>query len=450
MSAFRTSPPSTYIAPSREEIVGKAKEMKVSKFSTEMVQDLCNLAAGGNINPPSSYRELVRESVEENIERKRISGCINGYQIDGKEIKSRSEAIDVVTDKTMKYHRNVCDFLQTVEIDKFPGNSPLEQALSMLQMLFQKSQSGESGDNSEPLPIFTENDNSEKEAKDLNNTMDQVNSLSQDEKDLLDPENTDSDSKSEGEDDNLQKRKLAMDFVNGKQVMLEVARNLNNLSRMQVRKSKKQEPDPDGSDVRNRPIRHLGEMHKLVKSEWALPEKYRLFRMVTNASQVRERVTTIEKKQLLYIIVDCSGSMEQGQRIYKAGGIIMNRLQAVIAGEAEVYIRLFDTQLKTEHHASNAIEARETIKHFTEKNYSGGSTDISGCAKAAQTRIEEIIKSGSMYKPELVIITDGEDQISLKAKDFAGSKIHAFVIECENKQLTDLAKSTGGVGIDNL
>jgi uncharacterized protein with von Willebrand factor type A (vWA) domain len=128
----------------------------------------------------------------------------------------------------------------------------------------------------------------------------------------------------------------------------------------------------------------------------------------------------------------------------------MNRLKAVIEGEAELYVRLFDSDLKQEYYASNSAEAKELIKHFTEKNYSGGSTKISGCARKAQKRIEEIIAKGSTYKPELVIITDGDDSIDLTTKDFAGTKVHSFVVEQSNQKLTDLAVATGGVGVNNM
>ncbi len=353
----------------------------------------------------------------------------------------------------MHYHQNVCDFLQTAEIGKFPGASPLEQAMNLLKLLAKKK-GGESGSGEgEPLPIFTDNDMSEKIGEDLNHLMDEIDSLSEDERELLDP-NQDADAgKGKDGDDGLQKMKLAEDFLRGKELMLRISRNLDKLTKMQVRKSKKQEPDPAGDEIRQRPIAHLGELNKINKSCWATRQAspaYFMYQAVTGALPVRERVKTIEKKQLLYIIIDCSGSMGSGQRIFKAGVILMNRLKAVIEGEAELYVRLFDTSLKAEHHAGTPAEAKELIRHFTEKNYSGGSTDISGCARTAKTRIEEIIAAGATYRPELVVITDGDDRISLTTKDMTGIKMHSFVVECANKALTDLAIATGGVGINNL
>lgn len=445
---FRTTSPATYLSPSAEEMREVGNKVGIKSFSRDLVADLCNLAAGGTINPPSSYRDLVRERIESKLPAPDSSGdwslSKGGYT------KERQVAIADQLEKSIRYHQNVCDFLQTIDLGKFPGGTPLEQAMNLLKLLSKKQGGSGGGDTGEPLPIFQDNEQSEKVAEGLNHLMDEIESLTEDEKQLLDPDQDAGAGKKEGGDDGLQKMKLAEDFLRGKELMLEISRNLDKLTRMQVRKCKKQEPDPAGDSVRNRPIAHMGEMSRLVKSEWALPSTYRTYRMVTHASQVRERVTTIEKKQLLYVIIDCSGSMGSGQRIFKAGGILMNRLKAVIEGEAELYVRLFDTSLKQEYHAGNPTEAKELIKHFTEKNYSGGSTDISGCARKAQERIAEIIAGGATYKPELVVITDGDDSINLTLKEFAGTKVHAFVVECSNKQLTDLAVASGGVGINKL
>ncbi|MDH4329993.1 MAG: hypothetical protein OEV93_00365 [Candidatus Moranbacteria bacterium] len=446
---FRTSSSPTYISPSADEMREMGEKLGLKKFSRDLVADLCNLASGGVVNPPSTYRNEVQRKVEDKLPAPNDKGQWKSKA--GKWTADRQMMIVEGTEKAMRYHQNVCDFLQAVELDKFPGNSPLEKAMNLLKLLSKKNGAAGGDEGEEPLPIFTDNDQSEEIGESLNQLMDDIDSLSSDEKQLLDPEESDSEGESKGDgDDNLRKMKLAEDFLRGKEMMLEISRNLDRLTRMQVRKSKKQEPDPAGDSVRNRPMKHLDEMHRMVKPEWALPSAYRTYRMVTKAAQVRERVTTIEKKQLLYVIIDCSGSMGQGKRIFKAGGILMNRLKAVIEGEAELYVRLFDTNLKDEHHASSSSEAKELIRHFTEKNYSGGSTDISACVRAAQERINEIVAQGSTYRPELVIITDGDDKINLTLHELKGTKAHAFVVECANKALTDLAISTGGVGINKM
>ena len=56
--------------------------------------------------------------------------------------------------------------------------------------------------------------------------------------------------------------------------------------------------------------------------------------------------------------------------------------------------------------------------------------------------------------PELIIITDGIDNTidRLTVKNFAdvGTKLHSFIIDYENKPLIELARQTGGVGMENI
>lgn len=423
-----------------------AKKCEVKKFSADIVEDFCNLASGGGFVPPSEYRQEVA---------RRASDCLpppeegNWRLSNGQKTNSRQKAVASATDRGMKYQERVQDFLRTIEPDKFPGSSPLEQAMNCLKLLSEQKGGSGGGEEGEILPIFID-ERPENVAEKMNDLMDQVESLDDAEKELLDPDQDAGAGKHENGDDGLQKMKLAADMSHGKDVWLKVSRQLDRMVRMRVAKSVKVIPDTNGDEVRNRPIKDFGEMGRLVKSEWALPEVYRTFRIVTHAAQVRERVRREEKKQLLYMIIDCSGSMSNGQRIGKAGGVLMNRLKAVVEGEAEIFIRFFDSKLYEEHHAGTAKEAKDLIHQFTEKNFSGGSTNISGCAMEAQKRIEEIAKEKNLARPELVVVSDGEDNISLTTESLHGTKLHAFVVERSNTALTELAIKTGGVGINNL
>jgi uncharacterized protein with von Willebrand factor type A (vWA) domain len=404
MFTFRTTPPAHYLTPTAEEMRAAAQKVGLAKYSRDLAADLAHIASGGTINPPSAYKEHIRSMVEEKIsspsEFSEGNKKKTGWQLkDRSWTTSKAMKVAEETEKVLRYHQNVCDFLHTVEMDGVPGSSPLEQTMNLLKLLSKKKGGEGGGEAGESLPIFVDNDNPEKTAGELNKLLDTVESLTDDEKELLDP-NQDADAgASDGNgDDGLQKMKLAEQMLAGKEEMLRISRNLDKLTRMQVRRQRKVEADPSGDDVRKRPIAHMGELSKIGSSDWALRQaspSYFLYKAATEQLSVRERVVTIERKQLLYIIIDCSGSMGSGQRIFKAGGVLMNRLKAVIESEAELYVRLFDTSLKQEYHAGTPAEAKELIRHFTEKNYSGGSTDISGCARAAQKRIEEIVSEGA-------------------------------------------------------
>lgn len=448
----RTVPPPTYLSPSREEMAMVAKQVGVKRFAPDFVEDITNLIVGGSFNQPSAYRGQVEEWAGETLAAPDSEG--EWRLKSGQYTKNRAEVLRERTETRMRYHQSVCDFLQATDLSGLPGNTPLEQAMSLLKLLATQNggeASGSGGSDGDTLPIFVDNDNPEQTAAKLNEAVDSVESLSEDEKELMSESSEGDGSGGKEGQDPTQARKMAEDMLKGKDEMLRISRHLDTLTRMQVRRQKKVEMDPEGEEVRWRSMKHLGEIGKIPQSEWALPRAYRMYRHITGQTPVRERVTRVERKQLLYIIIDCSGSMSSGQRIFKAGGILMNRLKAVLAGEAELYVRMFDTSLKQEHHVSTPEEAKSAMQYFTGRNFSGGGTNIAACVKLAQARIDEIMAEGAHYRPELVVITDGDDDTSsLSLNDVPGTKLHAFMVECGNARFAEFARRTGGVGIEQL
>lgn len=463
--SFRTSPPPTYITPSGEEMKEMASKVGLSGFSRDLVADLCNLAADGKINPPSSYREQVQKKAEETLPAPDSAGQWSfTVKKNGKKesvsTKNRYEAITAKTDESMRYHQNVCDFLQAIDLSHFPGSSPLEQAMSMLKMLSKQS-GGSGGEGGEPLPIFQDSERPEGVAENLQDTMDMVDSLSEEELDMLDPDGNShevmkaQDGQGEGHK-SLDRLKVAEDIVAGsdKRVMLDISRKIDQFSKMQVRKQKLVEQDPAGEEIRQRPIKNLGELPKVSKTAWATRQQsptYFLYQAIMGQLPVRERVTRIERKQAIFILVDGSGSMK-GKKHWKATGVVMNRLKAVLEGDAEVWLGVFDTELSNADHAATPEEARELIKKFYRSNYSGGGTNIATAVKKAHKMIEEMIKSGAaLWRPEIVVLTDEDKSASgVKKTDIPGTKVHGFAMEVANSSLISFARSTGGVGVDKF
>lgn len=436
MEIFRTSVEG-YLAPSREEMRDAAQKVGLRSYSRDLVIDLANLAAGGKVNPPSKYSDAVMQRVLERLEK---PGSDGEWKLsDGRWTKEKSKIIADRHKTQMAYQQNVCDFLSEIDMGRFEGETPLEQAMSCLKLLSKLKGGNGGGEDGEPLPIFQEG-SPERVAHQLHDSIDSVDTLSEIEKELM------------GETPEMSKREIAEDMMD-KSIWLNISRQLDSLSKMQVRKCKMQEADPNGEEVITRSINGFDELSKLSKSEWAsyqTSRSYFWYRVAGMQARVRERVITIEKKQLLFIMVDCSGSMDSGNRIAKACGILMNRLKAVIAGEAELYFSFFDTELVKVYSVKTPEEAKSLMETLRNKNFSGRSTNIDGCMKQAKAEIDKIIAEGATYRPELVVVTDGDDTISSTAKDFAGTKVHAFVVEERNPKLVDLAKATGGVGIENF
>ena len=455
---FRTNPPATYIPPNAEEMREVAGRVGLGGFSRDLVADLCNLAAGGALQPPSAYRETVRRQVEDKLPAPNSYGEWSLPK--GGRTKDRQEAINASTEKAMRYHQNVCDFLQAAELAQFPGATPLEQAMSLLKLL-SKQQGGQGGgEGGEPLPIFQDNDRPEGVAEKLHETMELAESLDESEEEMLDPDgNWENDAEQDGQESGssgLQALKVAEDLVDGsdKRAMLEISRHLDRFTKLQVRRQKLVSPDPAGDEIRNRPIKHLGELNRVSKTAWATRQEqptHFLYQAVTGQLPVRERVTRQEKKQAIFILVDGSGSMS-GRKHHKATGVVMNRLKAVVDGDAEVWVSVFDTQMSEPSHATNAEEARGLIKQFRQGNFRGGGTDIATAVKAAHAFIEEKMKAGeALWRPEVVVLTDEDSSTQgLRKSDIKGTRVHGFAIERKNPSLVAFAKSTGGVGIENF
>ena len=163
----------------------------------------------------------------------------------------------------------------------------------------------------------------------------------------------------------------------------------------------------------------------------------------------------MDKQQLLYLMIDSSGSMRYEDNISKACGILFNRLKAVVEGNAQVYFRFFDTDLSDEHYAHDEETAKEAMRTISKHGFSGGGTAIVESARTCLDRIRDIMESKEhdLAVPELIIVSDGMDSVDeLSASEFmsVGTKMHAFILGYENKPLMDIARQTGGVGIGNL
>lgn len=456
---FRTTTPPTYLTPSGEEMREAANKVGLKSFAKDLVADLCNMAAGGSINPPSAYRDQVMLKVEENFPASDSDG--EWKLSSGSYTKNRQEAVSDRLEKALRYHQNVCDFLQTVDLNQFPGGSPLEQAMSLLKLLSKQQGGSCGGEGGEPLPIFTDNDNPEAVAEGLNSLMDEVDSLDENEQEMLDLDGNweEKEDEQDGERNGhqeLNRLKVAEDLSpnSDKRVMLDISRTLDQFTKLQARRQVRQEQDPAGEEVRNRPIESLSELSRVNKTAWAMRQQaptHFLYKAVSGQLQVRERVTRVERKQAIFILLDGSGSM-RGRKHWKATGVVMNRLKAVLSGDAVVYLSVFDTQMSKPACASTPEEARNLIKKFASGNFSGGGTDIAAAVKAAHTYIEEQIESGAaLYRPEVVVLTDEDTSVKgLKKSDIPGTRVHGFAMEVANKSLVDFAKSTGGVGIDKF
>ena len=431
----RTKCPSNYLSPRKIDVIAMAKRVRIKHYSPSLVMDLAHIAAGGHTLPQSDWEPEIREIVDRTLIPPDADGFWTIADAKGGSTKSREYIIDIETQTRVEYHQRICDFLDEINMKIIPGRSPLEKSVNVLKLLASvdggqpdipdEAYPSQSGDDGQPdsideaYPIFSESHNNSQLSQSgseiaemLNQKIKDAGNLDDAETDLL--SQCQNKSAGVGSPKDLQRMELAADMHSHKNVWLDVSRNLDKEVDMHVReKTLKLVPDLKGNNVRVRPIANFGELPKIQAAEYALPKTYRLYRAAAKIAPVRERVRREVKKQLLYMIIDTSGSMHSDS-IAKAGGVLMNRLKAVIAGDASMFVRFFDTTLHPEHYAETPNEAKKLIGLFNEHNFSGGGTNIVHCAKSAQKQIQKLLdKNELLIRPELVIVTDGHDDVSI-------------------------------------
>lgn len=449
---IRTQAPPSYISPHDGDITSVAKKIGLSVYSTDLVRDLANIAAGGSLLPPAAWSESVAMIATNTLPQPNHNGHWEIRDKDGYYMTTgdKPEAIRYRSQQLERYHHNVCDFLRDIDFTGVPGATPIEKSLVLLKMLSSRSSDHYMPEGmpaeSDTLPIFFEK--GQQQADEMNQVFEDINSLDDIENIIFEQ---DQQSNTGHSDDTLKRMTLAEDMLEGRHWWLKVSRQLDALSRMRVSRSKNFIADVEGTETRTRQIAHLNELSKLRPTEWTYPKTQQRLRIATRSAMMRERGKFEEKQQLLYILIDCSGSM-QGIRIHKAGGVLMNRLRCVVSGDAAVYCRFFDTDLYPEHFAGNKEQAVSLIERFRNENFSGGGTRIAYCARQANQRIEELLnKHELLTRPELVIVTDGDDRCrELSPMEFHPTRVHAFIVGNTNKELVDFARATGGVGIAHL
>jgi len=260
----------------------------------------------------------------------------------------------------------------------------------------------------------------------------------------------DGEEKERDEDDPNIQIELARVLNSDMQQALRISRTLRTLSGLSNPSFQRWQSKPDGDETAFRRMKSLGEMSHLRASAYAfLRTQPRLFRhkLLNNAFTVRERGINRDYKQLLYVLVDGSGSM-QGVRVAMASGALLNRLRSVVKGDAQLYYRMFDGSPGPEHEALDPKGGFEAVKYVLEGHtYSGGGTDIDYALKEAVKSITQKMEDNpDLVKPEILLVTDGEDSVCTTVEELQGITCHAIMCQTGTHDTArKLCRETGGI-----
>lgn len=406
-----STPAPHYISPNSQEITDMATKIGVKTPYEAIIRDMAHIASGGQFkNATELQQEMSKSAMNKAIQE------AYAYEESKSWIEQRAASI---LEAEIIFNDQVRNFIESLEINRVPGNAPLEKAMTVMKMLEEQSKSGKPMD-----------------SKDINEGLKLFQSLSDEDKELLDYKRKD------GNDAND-----LTDFMSNMKEIIMISRHLEKVSALHVYRFTEITPDTEGEEVRYRPMKVLDEMHQMRSSEWVLPDFFRTYRHITQQTMVREHIVRAEKKQLIYMLVDCSASMGQGDRFKFAIGILINRIQAVFRGDAEMWFSWFHTSVEEENHIHNKETAKRIVNEAIRNSCPGGGTSIDLALDTGTKRIHELMAKEPLHRPELIIVSDGDDTVESSKADLKGIRLHSFTCQGKNIQLNKLARSTGGVGM---
>lgn len=450
--------------------------MQLEVEATTFVRDVCNIQADGEFLDAS----VIRESIKRNIKQSDISVVRDenhkvNFRTPHGEYETRSDAEKAVVDKEFESAGRIMQAISQFPDIPVPGATPMYRAVNLLKLLEeQHKEGGGGGDGEVSLEDLLNPSNLAKAKENLAQAADMseadkeflkklAEAKKEDPKDT--PHNGAGNSAGGGISEGTQVGMTASGMatlaaaraLSDRQLAAaaKVSRKLNSMSRLKTDKVTKFMPDSQGNEVRNISMRSADDIGRLKQRALALRHAARpLFNymLMSNQFQVRERGVYTDKKQLLYILVDCSGSMHGNSfgRIHKAAGVLLHRLMAVAKGDAVVYWRFFDTTVYPHKLAASQTDANQQIKEIlNEGSYNGGGTNFDIAIKTAGEHIASLNEMAAYAKPEIMVVTDGECHCHVKPSDIPGIKVHAtYVCASTSPGLTALSQSSGGVVIN--
>jgi len=233
---------------------------------------------------------------------------------------------------------------------------------------------------------------------------------------------------------------------------LKIARNLSSLSGLSNPSYMKWKNDPSGPEVAYKPMESVGSFSGMRQSAYAYKKLYPSlfnYKLVNREFQVRKRGVTRDKQQLLYMLIDGSGSMD-GPRIAMATGALLNRLRGVMKGDAKLWYRMFDDEVGPELSVMDQQEALRAVKHVLDgSTYSGGMTNLDNALVHGVEAIKEKMSCNqNLVRPELLLVTDGEDTVDMTFEALQGVRLHVIMC-CTGKQrsLQKLCNASKGLYI---
>ena len=184
------------------------------------------------------------------------------------------------------------------------------------------------------------------------------------------------------------------------------------------------------------------DVERIVPSELALPPEFLAYKM-SEGSLLLYRKVLPESHGPLYVLLDKSGSM-MGTKIVWAKAVALALAQRAARERREYYVRFFDSIPYPPLRLPKNARSRDVVRllDYIARVRANGGTDITRAVLAA---VDDIISGRSSGVADIVLITDGEDKVTIEAVRRglvrARAKLHTVMIQGNNPDLKVLSES---------
>jgi uncharacterized protein with von Willebrand factor type A (vWA) domain len=184
------------------------------------------------------------------------------------------------------------------------------------------------------------------------------------------------------------------------------------------------------------------DVERIVPTELALPPEFLAYKM-SEGSLLLYRKVLPESHGPLYVLLDKSGSM-MGTKILWAKAVALALAQRAARERRDYYVRFFDSIPYPPLKLPKNAKSRDVVRllDYIARVRANGGTDITRAVLAA---VEDIVSGRSSGVADIVLITDGEDKVTIEAVRRglirAKARLHTVMIQGNNPDLRILSES---------
>lgn len=208
---------------------------------------------------------------------------------------------------------------------------------------------------------------------------------------------------------------------------------------MQEAKDLKKKEDNSSRRRQSMQMTQTSDLARINKAKMLMPDFDD--KVAKKEIHVNKKVSPVKAKQMFTMLVDDSGSMGCVSKQAHVRAVLLNRLEPVVKGHAELIFYHYESQRYGKKVVKDLKGAREIFAEMCQRIPRGGGTNIGACI---QETIDEIWNMPGYHDPELMIVCDGDDHVDPTIIDFKGVKVNVIILGRKNKGLKEIAKNSKG------